>query len=219
MRLLTVGIVAGALAASAPFVDFARAQSLDGLEAAGKAEGSIVSIGIPDDWANWGGIWKDITAKYGVTHTDTDMSSAEELAKFEAEKANASADIGEIGVEFGPIAVKRGLSVAYKPRNWDKIPDWRKTTTAIGRSTTPAPSRSSFPRTSRTRRRASPISSTAIKVNVGEVGKAAQSNAAVLAAAVARGGDENNLQPAIDLFAKLAEQKRLFAINVGPALI
>jgi len=54
------------------------------------------------------------------------MSSAEELAKFEAEKANASADIGEIGIEFGPVAVKRGLSVAYKPSNWDKIPNWAK---------------------------------------------------------------------------------------------
>ena len=52
------------------------------------------------------------------------MSSAEELAKFEAEKANASADIGEIGLEFGPIAAKKGISVPYKTTNWDKIPAW-----------------------------------------------------------------------------------------------
>lgn len=35
------------------------------------------------------------------------------------------------------------------------------------------------------------------KVTVGDVGIAAQANNAVLAAAYARGGDENNLQPAI----------------------
>lgn len=220
MRLTTLGVIAGLLAASAPFVDFAKAQSLDELAAAGKTEGSVVSIGIPDDWANWGGIWKDIVAKYGVTHTDTDMSSAEELAKFEAEKANASADIGEIGIEFGPVAVKRGLSVAYKPSNWDKIPNWAKDhdgnwaldytgTIAFLISNDVKNPPKSF----------ADLVNGDYKVNVGEVGKAAQSNAAVLAAAIARGGDESNLQPAIDLFAKLAEQKRLFAINVGPALM
>ena len=62
------------------------------------------------------------------THTDTDMSSAEELAKMEAEKANASADIAEVGIEFGPIAQKKGISAPYKPATWDKIPDWAKGT-------------------------------------------------------------------------------------------
>lgn len=175
---------------------------------------------MPDDWANWGGIWKDVSAKYNATHTDTDMSSAEELAKFEAEKANASADIGDIGLEFGPIAVKRGLSVAYKPASWDKIPDWAKDNDghwALGDIGTIAfliskdiknPPKSF-----------ADLAKGDYKVNIGEVGKAAQSNAAVLAAAVAMGGDENNLQPAIDLFSGLAEQKRLFAINVNPALM
>ncbi|MCK9906772.1 hypothetical protein MXD63_43120, partial [Frankia sp. Cpl3] len=43
-----------------------------------KAEGAIVSYGMPDTWANLGEIWKGFTGKYGITHTDTDMSSAEE---------------------------------------------------------------------------------------------------------------------------------------------
>jgi putative spermidine/putrescine transport system substrate-binding protein len=55
------------------------------LEAKARAEGTIISLGCPDDWANWGAQWKAITTKYGVTHTDTDMSSAEELQKFESE--------------------------------------------------------------------------------------------------------------------------------------
>ncbi|HVJ33198.1 MAG TPA: extracellular solute-binding protein [Terriglobia bacterium] len=198
----------------------AAEQSIAELEAQAKAEGQIVSVGMPDDWANWGGLWKAIQAKYGATHTDTDMSSAEELAKFEAEKANASADIGEIGLEFGPIAVKRGLSVAYKPSNWDKIPDWAKDKNgnwALGYTGTIAFLISKDVK--------NPPKSFAdllngdYKVSVGEVGKAAQSNAVVLAAAIAQGGGEEKLQPAIDLFAKLAAQKRLLPINVNVALM
>ncbi len=121
--LLSIGTFIAGLGA-AP--SFALAETLAEMEAAARKEGDIVSLGLPDDWANWGGQWNAIMAKYGVTHTDTDMSSAEELAKFEAEKANASADIGEVGLEFGPIAAKKGISAPYKPTNWDKIPAWAK---------------------------------------------------------------------------------------------
>ncbi|RMP03459.1 hypothetical protein ALQ29_05337, partial [Pseudomonas marginalis pv. marginalis] len=76
------------------------------LEAAAKAEGAVNSVGMPDDWANWKGTWEDLASKYGLKHIDTDMSSAQEIAKFKAEKDNASADIGDVGAAFGPIAVK-----------------------------------------------------------------------------------------------------------------
>lgn len=122
-RTFSTGLALSALMLTAPQ---AFAETLEEIEAAARKEGTIVSLGLPDDWANWGGQWKDIMAKYGVTHTDTDMSSAEELAKFEAEKANASADIGEMGLEFGPIAKRKGTSAPYKPTNWDKIPAWAR---------------------------------------------------------------------------------------------
>jgi putative spermidine/putrescine transport system substrate-binding protein len=193
------------------------AESIDELEAMARKEGNIVSLGCPDDWANWGDQWKGIMSKYGVTHTDTDMSSAEELAKFEAEKSNPSADIGEVGLEFGPIAVKKGLSQPYKTTNWDKIPAWAKDadghwalgytgTIAFIISKTVKNPPKSF----------ADLATGDYKVAVGDVGKAAQSNALVLAAAIAGGGGEENLQPAMDLFAKLAEQKRLLTIGANP---
>jgi putative spermidine/putrescine transport system substrate-binding protein len=193
------------------------AQSMDELEAAGRKEGTVVSLGMPDDWANWGAQWKVITERYGVTHTDTDMSSAEELAKFEAEKSNPSADIGEVGLEFGPISVKRGLSLAYKPTNWDKIPAWAKDTEGhwmLGYTGTIAFVISK--KVENPPKSWADLLTGKYKVAVGDVGKAAQSNALVLAAAIALGGDENNLQPAIDMFAKLAEQKRLLTIGTNP---
>lgn len=213
-RTATLGLLlAGFSFAPAP----ASAQSLEELEAAARKEGTIVSLGLPNDWANWGGQWEAIMKKYGVTHTDTDMSSAEELAKFEAEKANASADIGEVGLEFGPIAAKKGISIPYKPANWDKIPAWAKdedghwalgytgTISFIISKTVKNPPKSW-----------ADLVNGDYKVAVGDVGKAAQSNALVLAAAIAGGGGEDNLQPALDLFAKLAEQKRLLTIGANP---
>lgn len=195
----------------------AGAQTLAELEEAARKEGEIVSLGCPDDWANWGAQWKGIMAKYGVKHTDTDMSSAEELQKFEAEKANASADFGEIGIEFGPIAAKKGISQPYKPTNWEKIPAWAKDEEGhwmLGYTGT-----ISFivsKKVANPPKTWSDLASGDYKVAVGDVGKAAQSNALVLAAAIALGGGEDNLQPALDLFAKLAEQKRLLTIGANP---
>ncbi len=196
----------------------AFSQSLEEMMAAARKEGTVVSLGCPDDWANWGDQWKGITAKYGVTHTDTDMSSAEELAKFDAEKSNPSADIGEVGLEFGPIAVAKGLSQPYKTTNWDKIPAWAKDADghwALGYTGTIAFLISK--KVQNPPKTFADLVNGNYKVAVGDVGKAAQSNALVLAAAIAGGGGEENLQPAMDLFAKLAEQKRLLTISSNPA--
>jgi len=195
----------------------ASAQSFEELEAGLRKEGEIVSLGLPDDWANWGGQWKDIMAKYGVKHTDTDMSSAEELQKFEAEKANASADIGEVGLEFGPIAAKKGISAPYKPATWDKIPAWAKDEEGhwmLGYTGTIAFIVSK--KVANPPKTWSDLETGDYKIAVGDVGKAAQSNALVLAAAIALGGGEENLQPALDLFGKIAEQKRLLTIGANP---
>ena len=62
------------------------------LETKAKAEGALNSYGMPPDWTNFGAIWDKFLPKYGLTHTDTDMSSAEEIQKFDAEKNNTVAD-------------------------------------------------------------------------------------------------------------------------------
>ena len=196
MKLRRTLLTAFAAAALMAPVAGAYAQSISDLEAAARKEGNVVSLGMPDDWANWGEIWKAITAKYGVTHTDTDMSSGEALAKIEAEKANPSADITEIGLEFAPVAIAKGLLQPYKTTNWDKIPDWAKDKDgqwALSYTGTIAFAISKDVK--------NPPKSWAdlltgdYKVSIGEVGKASQSNVAVLATNYALGGDESNLQP------------------------
>jgi putative spermidine/putrescine transport system substrate-binding protein len=112
LALLALGLVSAD--AQAPDVEKAR------------TEKKIVSYGQPDDWANWKEIWQVFCARYGCTHEDTDMSSAEEISKFKAERANPVADSAEIGMIWGPVAVKEGVTAPYKSVHWDKIPAWAK---------------------------------------------------------------------------------------------
>lgn len=100
--------------------------SLEEIVAEAKKEERVDSVGMPDSWANWGETWKDIETIYGLKHSDVDLSSAEELAVFEAEKNNATKDIGDVGQSFGPLAESKGLTIPYKTTYWESIPDWAK---------------------------------------------------------------------------------------------
>ena len=191
------------------------------LERLARAEGKLASVGMPDDWANWRGTWADLQRLYGIAHADTDMSSAEEIAKIEAEKANASVDIGDVGFEFGAIAKARGVTRAYKPSTWSQVPDWAKD--ADGHWALAYTGTIAFAVNTK-RMKVVPRSwkelfASNARVLVGEVGRAAQSNAGVLSAAIALGGDETRLAPALAAFAPLARQHRLVMTNSSPALM
>src|SRR5690606_38397148 len=93
---------------------------------AAKKEGAVYSVGMPGSWANWKDTWNDLNTHYGLNHQDTDMSAAQEIAKFEAEKKNATADIGYVGFAFARVAVKKGVTQPYKPTTWSDIPNWAK---------------------------------------------------------------------------------------------
>lgn len=191
------------------------ATELDELESKARAEGKVYSVGMPDSWANWKDTWRDLGDHYGIQHQDTDMSSAQEIAKFAAEKNNATADIGDVGAAFGPIAVRQGVTQAYKPSTWDEIPDWAKdedghwmlgytgTIAFIVNNELVTKAPSSW----------QDLLDGDYQVTVGDVGVAAQANSAVLAAAFARGGDESNIKPALTLFAELAKQGRLSPVD------
>jgi len=188
-----------------------NSMTLAQIEEKAKKEGELNTVGMPDSWANWGETWKEYTAKYGITHTDTDMSSAEELAIFSTEKEKATKDMGDVGQSFGPTAVTQGLTLPYKTTYWDSIPDWAKDDNGdwiIGYYGTIAIM------TNASQVKNAPTSFADILagdyvVTVGDVTKANQAQCAVLAAAIANGGSESNIQPGLDFFKTLAEQGRL----------
>ncbi|MBA5707826.1 extracellular solute-binding protein [Pseudomonas fulva] len=193
------------------------ADDLKALEDAARKEGTVNSVGMPDAWANWKDTWQDLASKYGLKHSDTDMTSAQEIAKFEAEKDNASADIGDVGAAFGPIAIAKGVSQPYKPSTWDQVPEWAKDQDghwALAYTGTIAfiinkdlVKESERPKTWHDLERGK------YKVAIGDVGTAAQAANGVLAAAIAYKGDESNVAPGLQLFTKLAQQKRLSLAN------
>lgn len=185
--------------------------TLDQIVEKAKQEGKVESVGMPDSWANWKDTWDGIENEYGIKHTDTDMSSAEELALFESEKNNATKDIGDVGQSFGPVAVEQGLTLPYKTSYWDSIPDWAKddegnwiiayygTISFITNKKLVDDAPTSF----------KDILEGDYKVSLGDVTTGTQQQSAVLAAAIANGGSENNIQPGIDYFKELAKQGRL----------
>lgn len=176
-----------------------------------KEEGEVQSVGMPDTWANWKDTWADLKEVYRLSHGDVDMSSAEEIAIFEKEKNNPTKDIGDVGQSFGPVAEEKGVTLKYKTSYWDEIPDWAKdddgdwivsyygTMAFIINTDKVKNPPTSF----------ADLLNGDYKVTVGDVNAATQAQNAVLSAALANGGDETNIQPGIDFFAKIAEQGRL----------
>lgn len=188
-----------------------NSMSLEEITAKAKEEGEVNSVGMPDDWANWDDTWSGIYDTYGLKHTDVDLSSAEELAMFEAEKNNATKDIGDVGETYGAVAEEKGLTLKYKTSYWDEIPDWAKDDDGdwvVAYYGTMA---------LMTNKRLVPDAPTSFQdlldgdyvVSIGDVAKSTRAQYAVLAAAYAMGGDESNIQPGLDFFRQLAEQGRL----------
>ncbi|WNW14042.1 ABC transporter substrate-binding protein [Pseudomonas sp. DTU_2021_1001937_2_SI_NGA_ILE_001] len=213
-HLLLASLLGSAIALSnAAFAN----TDIKALEDAAKAEGAVNSVGMPDDWANWKGTWTDLTAKYGLKHTDTDMSSAQEVAKFDAEKDNASADIGDVGAAFGPIAAAKGVTQPYKPSTWEQVPDWAKDKDghwALAYTGTIAfIVNKKLLHGSDVPKSWADLKTGKYKVSIGDVSTAAQAANGVLAASFAFKGDETNIEPGLQLFTELAKQKRLSLAN------
>ena len=191
------------------------------LLAAAQSEGRVDSVGMPDTWANWVETWNDITEQYGIEHSDTDMSSGEEIAKFAAEGENASADIGDVGMGFGDLSVARGVTQPYKTSYWDDVPDWAKDKDghwmlAYTGSMTFVVDKNQVKDIPKSW---ADVKNGDYRLTMGQVGVAAQSNNAVLSAALANGGDETNLQPAYDYFAELAKQGRISSGEMSKAAL
>ncbi|WP_263138598.1 ABC transporter substrate-binding protein [Pseudomonas sp. RIT-PI-AD] len=212
-RLLLASLLGTAIALGTQAM--ADEGDIKALEQAARAEGAVNSVGMPDSWANWKDTWADLEKHYGLKHMDTDMSSAQEIAKFAAEKDNASADIGDVGAAFGPIATQQGVTQAYKPSTWEQVPEWAKDKDGhwllaytgsiafiINKQLVKEP-----PKTW------GDLKTGTYKVAIGDVSSAAQAVNGVLAAALANGGDEKNIKPGLELFAGLAKQGRLSLSN------
>jgi putative spermidine/putrescine transport system substrate-binding protein len=209
--LVSAPLFAGGKKETAGPVDLS-ALTLQQLIEAAKKEGHVESVGMPDDWADWGSSWKALKEKYGLTHFDTDMSSAEEIQIFKAEADSPTKDIGDVGHAYGKIAIAEGVVQGYKPSTWNSIPDWAKDpegrwilsyTGTMAWAINTNLSGGKIPTTWKE------LKAGTYKVSVGNVVGGASSQAMVIGAAIAYGGGLDNVRPGIEFFKDLAREGRI----------
>jgi putative spermidine/putrescine transport system substrate-binding protein len=104
------------------------AQAFGGMSAlvtAAKKEGQLNAIALPRDWANYGALMDDFTAKYGIKINDENPegTSQEELTAITSRKGQSRApDVVDVGSSFASSGAAQGLFASYKVADFAKIP-------------------------------------------------------------------------------------------------
>jgi len=187
------------------------AGGMSALVAAAKKEGTLNVITLPADWANYGTIMKDFTAKYGIKINDAnpDGSSQDEINAMQQLKGQSRApDVLDMGTAFAVKADTEGLLAPYKVSTWSNIPSNSKATdgtyyadyggyVAIGYNS----AKVTDPPTS-FKDLLKPEYKNQVAIN-GNPTQASAAFSAVFAAALANGGSFSNITPGIDFFKKL----------------
>ncbi|MFB6195223.1 MAG: extracellular solute-binding protein [Haloplanus sp.] len=78
-------------------------------------------------WSNWPALMKAFKRQYGVALNDDQRSSGEALSDLRAHAQDPTHSAYNGGYTYGILAMQDGLTQAYKPANWDKVPDKLKT--------------------------------------------------------------------------------------------
>ncbi len=108
------------------------AGGMDALVAAAKKEGTLTTVALPPDWANYGEIIKAFTAKYSikVNSTSPDFSSQEEInAVNQLKGTGRQPDVLDVTPAVALANTK--LFAPYQVSAWGDIPDDRKEATGL----------------------------------------------------------------------------------------
>jgi putative spermidine/putrescine transport system substrate-binding protein len=101
---------------------------MDQLLAAAQSEGTLTSIALPHDWANYGEIISTYKSKFNmqINELNPDAGSADELEAIRANKDSKgpqAPDVIDVGVGHTATAMADGLLANYKVADWGTIPD------------------------------------------------------------------------------------------------
>jgi putative spermidine/putrescine transport system substrate-binding protein len=118
---------AAAPGAAGPDLSSGQSIPLDQLIPAAQAEGTLTTIALPHDWANYGEIISTYKSKYNmqINELNPDAGSADELEAIRANKDSKgpqAPDVIDIGVGHTVTAMADGLLAPYKVATWDSIP-------------------------------------------------------------------------------------------------
>ena len=178
---------------------------------AAEKEGTLNVITLPSNWANYGTIMKDFTAKYHIKISDAIPlgSSGQEIQAVQTEKGQSRApDVVDVGTAFAVEGATDHLWAPYEVQSWSNIPadakdsngDWYADYggyVAIGYD----PSKVKVAPTSFASL-TNPAYKNMVALNNSPT-TAGAAFAAVYAAALANGGSYSNILPGIKYFAHL----------------
>ena len=212
---------------AATATSIAAVGGMKGLIAAAKKEGQLNVITLPANWANYGAIMKDFTAKYGIKINDAnpDGSSQDEINAMQQLKGQSRApDVLDMGTAFAIKADQEGLLAPYKVASWSSIPAAEKSTdgtwygdyggyVAIGYN----PAKVKVAPTS-FKDLLKPIYKNQVAIN-GNPTQASAAFSAVYAAALANGGSLANIKPGIQYFQKLHQAGNFVPVTAGPTTV
>ncbi|MDX3532908.1 extracellular solute-binding protein [Streptomyces sp. MB09-01] len=205
----------------------ADAGGMAALTAAAKKEGSLNTIALPRDWANYGALIDGFEKKYGikVTVENPDGTSQDEINALKEHRRDGRApDVIDVGGSFAQSAARQGLLAPYEVAAFDQIPEEQKDRHArwynnyggyvsIGCD---AKRVKTCPSTFADLRR--PEYKGQVALN-GDPTKSGSAFAGVYAAALANGGSFDNIQPGIDFFAELRKNGNFIPVASSPDTI
>jgi len=84
--------------------------------------GTVIAYNTPKEWANWGEVLKQFTAKTGIAAANDPKNSGQTLAALTAEASAPVADVAYFGLVFGLQADQKGLLEPYSPPLIDQVP-------------------------------------------------------------------------------------------------
>jgi len=200
--------------------------SMDDLIAAAKEEGTLNTIALPPDWANYGEIMDTFQSKYGIkiNNANPNGSSAEENQAVKSLKGQDRApDVLDVGPSFAAEGKTGGLYANYKNSQWDTIPDDLKDAdgawvgdywgaVSLGANTKVAPLPASWADLKKSEYKGK------VALN-GDPRESGSAFAAVFAASVANGGSLDDIQPGIDFFKELKDSGNFIPVDATPATV
>ncbi len=197
---------------------------MDGLIAAAKKEGQLNVIALPPDWANYGQIIKNFSAKYGITvnSQNPNGSSAEEI---QAAKTNKGTDKAPDVFDLGRAVALASTDVfaPYKVQAWDDIPDGNKESTGLWVNDytgvmSVGYNSSKYGEVTSMDDLLDPKFKGVFALN-GNPTQAGAAFSGVVMAALANGGSADDIAPGVDFFVKAKKAGTFIAIDPTPATV
>ena len=201
----------------------AEGGGVDAICAAGKTEGQVTLIATPDNWANYGQMMKDFTAKYGIK-VQSDKPDANSQQEIDQAKQLAGTgrqpDIFDLGSVVA--AAHTDMYAPYQPAGWKDIPDGNKEATGLWINNYTGFIAIAYDSKLGDITKFADLKDPKYKGKVALNGDPLSASAGfngVVAAALANGGSADNLAPGVDYFKNLTTLGNLIPVNPNDATV